>query len=423
METEKVKIQIWKPHINQLPIAKSKKQYKFLRCGRRFGKTQLLVGTLIENALEFPNTTHFYVGPTYKQAKMIAWKMLMKMTQERVPAQLVHKINESELFVEVGNNSRVWIKGQDDPDSLRGVALKSAALDEYKDFREDTFKEIIEPSLLDLNGLLYIAGTPKGFNHMYRLELEARNDPETWDIFHFTTYDNPFMSHERIEKIKARHAKAGTMATFEQEYLGEYRKFEGLVYKEFDYDRHVFTGPIPDKEWIETIAGVDFGFTNPMASNIIKIDKDKHFWVSPKFYYRREKLTRDLIEWCKGAGVEENVIAYYPDPAEPDRIQEMKDAGLNCRESNKAVAHGINRVRQILRENRLHISSNCVDLISEFEGYSYPKNREGYNDTEEPQKKHDHALDALRMAIYTCDPQEVQNETSDDFNLYGTNYR
>lgn len=412
---------IWEPHINQLPIARSKKKYKFLRCGRRFGKTKLIVGTLIENALEFSETDHFYIGPTYKQAKMIAWKMLMKIVSEKVPKALIHKVNESELFVEIGNHSRVHIKGQDNPDSLRGVALKSCALDEYKDFREGVFEEIIEPALLDLDGSCIIAGTPKGFNHMYRLEMRARTQPDIWDVFHYTTYDNPFMSKERVDRIK----KTSEPSTFDQEYLAEYRKFEGLVYKDFEYSRHTFTdrSVLNDKVFVETIAGVDFGFTNPMASNILKRDKDNHWYVMPKHYYRRETLIRDFIEWAKGAVAEEKVERWYPDSADPGKIKEMTDAGLTVVDVNKSISAGINRIRELLRANRLHISIECKDLIREFESYAYPKVREGYNEQEDPIKQNDHALDALRYALYTTEPMAMTtNEEDSEFELYNASF-
>lgn len=419
---EETSIRIWTPHANQLPIAKSKKKYRFLRCGRRFGKTRLLVGSLIEDGLESEDGEHFYVGPTYKQAKMIAWKMLVRMVKDTVPPELIHKINENELFVEIGNHSRVHIKGQDNPDSLRGVALRSAALDEYKDFREGVFEEIIEPALLDYDGRCIVAGTPKGFNHMYRLEKEALKHPDLWDVFHYSTYDNPFMSRPRIERIK----RSRSVEVFEQEYMAEYRKSEGLVYKDFDHARHVYVGPPPDKQWVEVCAGVDFGFSNPMASNILKRDRDNHWWVMPKHFYAREKNTADLIEWAKGAVAEEKVEKWYPDPAEPDRVKEMRDAGLHCVDVNKhkSVAAGIDRLRHLLRTGRFHVSAECKDLIYEFETYSYPKAHEGYNEKEDPIKKNDHALDEVRMVVYTCDPIDLEPEEGEsEFNLYGSNYK
>lgn len=418
---EDVEIKVWVPHQNQLPVARSVKRYKFLRCGRRWGKTKMIVGILVESALEAEEDAEFfYIGPTYKQAKMIAWKMLVRTVKEKLPPELIHKINENELYVEIGNHARIHIKGQDNPDSLRGVALHGAALDEYKDFREGVFEEIIEPALLDFDGFCIVAGTPKGFNHMYRLEQTARSQPDIWDVFHFKTSDNPFMSPMRLARIK----RTRTLEVWEQEYEAEYRKSEGLVYKDFDYDKHVYLGAPPDKAWRRTLAGVDFGFTNPMASNVLKQDRDGHWWIMPKHFYAREKTTPEFITWAKGAQAEEKIDEWYPDPAEPDRIKEMKDAGLNCVEANKAVAAGIARVRHLLRTGRLHVSAECRDLIFEFENYSYPKTRKGYNEKEEPVKKNDHALDEVRMVLYTADPADLDpEEGEEDFNLYGASYR
>ncbi len=406
-----------------MPIASSRKRKKFLRCGRRFGKTEIFVGRGLENALEFPDSINFYIAPTYKQGKLIAWELLLKKVRERVPKALVHTVNNSELFIEVGNHGRFYIKGADDPDSLRGVKLKSAFLDEYKDFKESVLDEIIEPALLDEQGELWVGGTPGGFNHMYRLELKARSLPEEWDVFHYTTYDNPFLSKKDIDLLKT----TTSLEIFEQEYMAEYKRFLGLVYKEFDYQRHVFTGPTPTKEWVEVFAGVDFGFTNPMAANIIKRDRDNHFWVIPSSYYKTGQLTSDLIAWAKQMIAEEKVNKWYPDSAEPDRIKEMSDSpnGLNCLAVSKTEAAflaGIDRIRELLRTGRLHISAECKDLIYEFERYSYPKTREGYNEKEKPVDAYNHALDALRYAIYSNDAVAPEEIRVDDFALYGTNY-
>jgi len=98
------------------------------------------------------------------------------------------------------------------------------------------------------------------------------------------------------------------------------------------------------------------------------------------------------------------VNAYYPDPAEPDRIQEMRIAGMNVREVNKDVKKGIDSVRTLLRNKQLFFHETCINLIWEIENYQYKDKRAGNNEPEEPIKENDHALDALRYVLFMQQP-------------------
>jgi hypothetical protein len=52
----------------------SKKRFRVLVAGRRFGKSYLSCIELLKAAIERPGETYFYCAPTYRMAKDIAWK-------------------------------------------------------------------------------------------------------------------------------------------------------------------------------------------------------------------------------------------------------------------------------------------------------------------------------------------------------------
>jgi len=360
--------------------------------GVGFGKTTYAVNTLIKSALLKEKGQYFYIAPTYKQAKMIAWSMLLESV-DNLPKELVHKKNESELYVVLGNNSRIDIKGADNPDSLRGVGLNGVVLDEYADMKPNVFDEIIRPALTDKKGWATFIGTPRGFNHFYELYKDNR---EGWAKYHFTSYDNPLIDPEELEEVKQNTSDT----KFAQEYMADFRKQEGLVYKEFDRDRHIYSET--PKNIIDVIAGVDFGYKNPSVILVIKKDNDNNYWVTDE-WYERGKTTAEIIDYAKTLGI--NI--FYPDPAEPDRIEEMNRAGLNCRDVNKDIAKGIDSVRELFKQNRLHIHESCSNLIWELETYAYPNKKDDKNEAEVPIKENDHALDALRYALFREIPRTV----------------
>lgn len=82
-----------------------------------------------------------------------------------------------------------------------------------------------------------------------------------------------------------------------------------------------------------------------------------------------------------------------------------------------SVARGIDVVREMFKSRRIFVSKKCVNLISELESYHYPDSNPEKNAAEDPVKKNDHALDALRYALVTHSPN-IEETQDQDFGLY-----
>jgi phage terminase large subunit len=175
--------------------------------------------------------------------------------------------------------------------------------------------------------------------------------------------------------------------------MADFRKTEGLVYKEFDREKHVFTDAV--YETIDKSVGVDFGYTNPSALLKVERSTENKFYVVQE-WYKTGKTTPEIIEVASSMSGN----YYYPDPAEPDRIAEMRKAGLNVREVSKDIEAGISTVREMFKSGRLFIHASCKNLILELETYRYPEKKPDKNEREIPIKEMDHAVDALRYVIY-----------------------
>ena len=86
----------------------------------------------------------------------------------------------------------------------------------------------------------------------------------------------------------------------------------------------------------------------------------------------------------------------FADSAEPDRIAEISAAGFNIRPALKNVLDGI----MFIKSCALNIIKESPNLLREIQNYSWKTTLNGQI-TEDPVKFNDHALDALRYAIYT----------------------
>lgn len=380
----------------QAEIALDRHRFRVLCCGRRFGKTTLAIDQ-IKGRASIPNSRIAYVAPTYAQARDIAWAQLRNDCK-----QAAESINESRLEIKLVNGSIIFLRGWEAIETLRGQKFDLIVLDEVAMFRNfwAHWQEVIRPTLTDTRGEGLFISTPKGFNHFYELyNLETgigwENGADAdFKSFHFSTYDNTHIPVEEIDKAKLEL----TPYRFAQEYMADFTKTEGLVYKEFDRSKHLFTDLPPEIRIVEKIAGVDFGFTNPCAIPEIWIDSTDCWWQMGE-YYETGKTDVQVAEYVSAM----NFNAVYPDPEAPAAIAEMRKRGINVRDVIKgkdSIKNGIDAVRERLKANKYKIKNTCTNTVFELETYSYPDKKPDHNEAEIPIDADNHMCDAIRYPVF-----------------------
>lgn len=385
-----------KLHQAQKKIARDTHRFRVVCAGRRTGKTVLAVEEIAGKAVAKNDTKIAYIAPTLQQARDICWEQLKSRMQP-----LITTLNESRLEMRVrtqeGGTSLIQLKGWEAIESLRGQSFDFIVIDEVAMMRNfwTSWSEVIRPTLSDRRGEVLFLSTPKGYNHFYDLYLAELED-ENFKSYNFTTYDNPNIPREEIEDARTQM----TEDQFEQEYMANFRKQEGLIYKQFRRDRHVIDYE-PDHV-AETMLGIDFGWNNPAAIVKIVRDRDSNYYITDE-WKRTHKTEDDIAEWAASMKGE----FAYPDPEQPAAIQKLRDYGLNVKEVRKekgSVLAGIDVIQQLLSQNRLKVHKSCVGTIEEFESYRWKEkpraSQDDLNEPEEPEKANDHCMDALRYAIY-----------------------
>ena len=68
---------------------------------------------------------------------------------------------------------------------------------------------------------------------------------------------------------------------------------------------------------------------------------------------RKRKTTAEIIQVIQNKLKEHRATRVYPDPAEPDRIQECKNANLPMYETNKDIKGGVSFIQTLIREKSL----------------------------------------------------------------------
>lgn len=195
---------------------------------------------LVELARQFPNRSVIFIAPTQTQARKIVWGAL----KQRLHG--VAKFNEARLEAtlpnEQGGESTIFVGGWENRENYRGMSNVIHVEFDETDTMKDFFigwLEIFRPMLMETGGSASFGGTPKKENpNLRRLEKQAEGDPD-WDCFHATSYDNPQIPEEELEKAKEEMDSD----TYKQEILAEYVDNAGSLFK-YDALVDMFTNSI-----------------------------------------------------------------------------------------------------------------------------------------------------------------------------------
>lgn len=253
----------------QRAVVQSTVRFRVLIAGRRFGKTYLSIRELAKAAASV-NRKVWYIAPTYRQAKQIAWVKLKEML---IRHNWLERANESELTAYLrGNGSTISLRGADNPDSLRGVGLHRVVLDEFADIDSAAWTEVLRPALSDTGGDALFIGTPKGKNWAYELFCRGESpDHPDWASWQYTTLDGGNVPPEEIEAARNDLDER----TFRQEYEATFENFAGIIYHAFDRTRNVDVN-IDVDENAPLLWSHDFniGQGKPMSSLIAQIRRE-----------------------------------------------------------------------------------------------------------------------------------------------------
>ncbi len=274
-------------------------RFKVVVAGRRCGKTRKSSVMVLAKALECtsPDAGVLYVAPTFQMARTIMWDLLLGVADG-----LIVNSNVNNGEIKLINGVKIYIRGADNPDALRGMKLYYAVLDEFKDVKPQTWELIIRPALSDMKGGALFIGTPEPGASLFRdyFDLGMSGEDPEWKSWHFTTMDNELIDPKEIAAAKR---SMSTMA-FKQEYEADFNTSGSGLFKE-EWFKH---GPEPrggDYYIAIDLAGFE-DVSDPnkkrhlddTAIAVVKITDDGKWWVKKVDGFRkdvRETAVRILL--------------------------------------------------------------------------------------------------------------------------------
>jgi hypothetical protein len=356
------------------------RRFRVLVAGRRFGKTYLALVELCRAAWG-PGRLVWYVGPTYKQAKRIAWKALKKMTQP----YWASTPNESALRIELVTGGTICVCGADNYDSLRGDGLDFVVVDESASTKPGVWPEVLRPALADRQGKALFIGTPQGFDDFHKL-FEAAQDLPDWQTFQFTTAEGGNVSPEELVGA----AQEMDERTYRQEFEARFETLGvGRAYYAFDRANNVGNLGFDGRAALSW--ALDFNM-NPLCSVLAQVHGgrvhvlEEMILPDSNTLAACEELLNRTQKWNTGSPLE--IYVYGDATGEQRRTsasrtdwQIAKDffgrypdrfrATFRVPSANPLVKDRVNLVNARLRnhagQHHLRVDQNCKALIKDLE--------------------------------------------------------
>lgn len=414
------------PRPFQQKLHNNLKRFNVLVCHRRFGKTIFAIMEMIDKGLanDLWNPQYAYIAPTYAQAKRVAWEYLIHFTS-KIPGA---KANKAELTVEIprpdrNDKIRFMLLGADNPDSLRGIYLDGAILDEYAQCHPEIWGQVIRPALSDRKGWAIFIGTPKGENHFHRMYRDARKlmgDEDADNDSNWYAALHPVSETQVIDEDELADARATmTQEEYDQEYecsfsaalIGSYyskylneMKSNGRIL-DFDYEPGIPVQTYWDLGIRDTTA---IWFVQHVGREIRVIDFIENSGVGLEWYVKAIQ-SKPYIYSHAGHGIPHDGAAKELGTGK-SRQETLRDLGLIAHiVPRQSVADGIHAVRMLLTKNIYIHRTNCAQGIEAL--YNYERKWDGKNNMFMDKPLHNwasNAADAFRMmAIDMRTPDET----------------
>lgn len=286
----------------------------------------------------------------------------------------------TEFVYSFPNGSYIELFGLEDEGKARGPGRDILFVNEANLIKKPLFDQLA----MRTTGQILIDLNPADFDCWC---YPIADDPANKCIKSTYNDNRENLTSSQISYIEA-YRDAGDPYMWEVYGLGMRGRSTESVYTNWKMCREL---PLRGEIWY----GQDFGYKVPSA--LIQVEMYEGAIYANELIYQAGLTTNDLIETYRTIGMSKTGEIYC-DAAEPKTIEEMFRAGYNAMPADKDVWAGIQKIKSM----PLYITENSINLLKELKNYKWKTDKDGtIKPTEEPVKLNDHALDALRYAVFT----------------------
>lgn len=457
--------EVWTPHNGQLPIVSSFlidwMIGVFVRCGRKFGKTELAIYMLIMFAKLFNNAECYYVADEKDHARDILWDngrlpqfftTIRQLPDEPKELFAIRKkagiilqkdwithTNNSEMTLRLGS-SIIKVDGAKNFSKADGLSPTLVVYDEFKD-HDPRYDQRMRPNLMALHGRIFIIGTPPDNeeNNYCKTEEEFKHKKNHVqferpcyenEIVYPGGKDNPML----LEEERAYRMR-GEIHIFLREFMAKIVPDEAArIFPMFDRKVHVGSYQAMILEIKKNYKKWDFYISYDPASTsvfgvlLVAIHRyDKRVWLLDEIYEDRQLETTSKKIYVRARDKRDAIYEYEADWYQlydyaaawfqTEIAVEFDEAIHPCTKDLKNKESKLSVIKDTMLYDRFLISDACPKTIWEIE--LYKKDEHG-----KIPKKNDHNIDNLRYilnaAYYSSVPRNKINPDDLDNRRYYT---
>ena len=305
------------------------------------------------------------------------------------------QFNRSTLRYDFTNGSYIEFFSADQSDKLRGARRDVLFVNECNNITFESYHQLA----IRTRRFIYLDYNPTSEFWVHK-ELLSDKDAE---MIILTYKDNEALDSElvkEIEKARDRAKESTYWANWWKVYgLGQIGVIDGVIFSNWQIVKQI-------PEDAELLGyGLDFGFTND-PSALISVHKFNSELYIKELIYQTRLTNNDIVQRMIELGVDKykDIIA---DSAEPKSIEDIYRGGFRNIYGAKKGADSIRNSIDKLQRYKINITESSTNLIKEFRGYVWTKDKNG-NQTGEPIGINDHGIAALRyFALNKLDQTRV----------------
>ena len=216
---------------------------------------------------------------------------------------------------------------------------------------------------------------------------------DTTKEIHSTYLDNPYLDKAQIAEIESNRYNEQWWRVYG---LGLTGHIEGTIYRPF-----IQIDELPGaRSRMRHVYGLDFGYSNdPTALLDVYIDETGKKIYVDEIIYETGLLNSDIAQRMAENNISK-ATEIFADAAEPKSVDEI---GRKVYHYNVKPAYKKDLLSQIqfLQQFEIYVTSRSLNVIKESRQYKWKEDRDG-NAVNEPIDAFNHAMDALRYAVFTA---------------------
>ena len=250
-------------------------------CTRRAGKSTAAAIDLVETLEKYPGTKNLYLALSRESARGILWDEMKNMNDK---AKLNLEFKEQPSLIVHPNGSSIKLFGIDanakEMRKVLGQKYKKVFIDEAGSMTIDMEKlcyQMIEPSLMDLDGQLTLLGTCENIPNTF-FEKITMGRENRWSVTKWTTADNPYLKDiwsREVANMLSENPKIVDASWFKTHYLNIWCQDDDLLIIPFSEQRNEISDLPSGFEW-HYVLGVDLGYNDSTAFAVLAFSPYHH---------------------------------------------------------------------------------------------------------------------------------------------------